>query len=139
MKLIKSTLKSAGTLLRKITKPEQCLYDINNIIFRRKGQQSMVAELLPTGKENAVKSQKLADLIGCKSIRELQLIISEERTRGGVILSTSQNGGGYFLPENEMEVREFVQTLQNRGKHTLAALESAKAYLKKCEEEKNGK
>ncbi len=99
----------------------------------------MVAELLPTGKENAVKSQKLADLIGCKSIRELQQIIAEERAMGSVILSTSQNGGGYFLPQNEMEVREFVQTLQNRGKHTLAALESAKAYLRKSEEMKEQK
>ena len=96
----------------------------------------MVAELLPTGKENAIKSQRLADLIGCKSIRELQQIIAEERAKGTVILSTAQNGGGYFLPQNEMEVREFVQTLQNRGKHTLAALESAKAYLRKSEEMK---
>lgn len=89
----------------------------------------MIEKFLLEGKQNAIKSQQLADLVGCKSVRELQEIIATERATGSVILSTCQNGGGYFLPSNLREVKDFVVTLENRGKNTLLALKSAKAYL----------
>lgn len=89
----------------------------------------MIEKFLLEGKQNAIKSQQLADLVGCKSVRELQEIIAAERATGAVILSTCQNGGGYFLPGNLREVKEFVVTLENRGKNTLLALESARKYL----------
>ena len=92
----------------------------------------MISDFLAEGKENAISSQLLADLAGCKSVRELQAVIAQERAAGEVILSTCENGGGYFLPENEGEVREFIRTLESRGKNTLAALKSAREYLKSC-------
>ena len=92
----------------------------------------MVEDFLREGKENAIPSKQLADLAGCKIVRELQEIIAEERAAGAVILSTAQNGGGYFLPESASEVKEFVRTLESRGKNTLAALKSARNYLKSC-------
>ena len=94
----------------------------------------MIEDFLLQGKKNAVSSQRLADLAGCKSVRELQQVIAEERAAGAVILSTCENGGGYFLPdpENVGEVKEFVRTLESRGKNTLAALKSARNYLKSC-------
>ena len=92
----------------------------------------MVEKFLFEGRQNAIKSQKLADLVGCKSIRELQEVIAQERAAGAVILSTCQNGGGYFLPipGDRKEVVEFIHTLRRRAKNTLAAIESAEAYLK---------
>lgn len=92
----------------------------------------MISDFLIKGKQNAVSSRRLADLVGCKSIRELQEIIARERAAGAVILSTCESGGGYFLPESVCEVREFIRTLESRGKNTLAALKSAKDYLKSC-------
>ena len=92
----------------------------------------MIERFLLKGKCNAISSQRLADLVGCKSIRELRQIIAEERAAGAVILSTCENGGGYFLPENVGEVKEFIKTLESRGKNTLAALKSARDYLKIC-------
>ena len=92
----------------------------------------MVEDFLREGKENAIPSKQLADLAGCKSVRELQEMIAAERAAGAVILSTAQNGGGYFLPENAGEVKEFVRTLENRGKNTLLALKSARDYLNRC-------
>lgn len=89
----------------------------------------MIENFLLEGKQNAIKSRQLADLVGCKSVRELQEIIATERAAGSVILSTCQDGGGYFLPGNLREVKEFIVTLENRGKNTLLALKSAKAYL----------
>lgn len=105
-------------------------YDGARYGFGRK----MIEEFLLAGKKNAISSQRLADMTGCKSIRELQQIIAKERARGKVILSTCQKGGGYFLPCGDRdEVIEFIRTLQNRAKNTLCALNSAKAYLKQLE------
>ena len=90
-----------------------------------------IVDLLPTGKCNAIESQTLADLLGCKSIRELQSLIAAERAAGSVILSTCNDGGGYYLPANDQEVREFIRTLEARGKNTLLALKSARTYLRR--------
>lgn len=90
----------------------------------------MIEKFLLEGKKNAIAAQKLADLAGCKSVRELQEVIAAERAAGAVILSTCKNGGGYFLPQNAEEVKEFVVTLESRGKNTLLALKSAREYLK---------
>lgn len=94
----------------------------------------MIEKFLLEGKQNATKSQKLADLVGCKSIRELQEIIASERAAGAVILSTCRRGGGYFLPTgNRREVAEYIRTLKSRAKNTLLAIESAEEYLKQLE------
>lgn len=95
----------------------------------------MIENFLLEGKENAIASQRLADIVGCKSVRELQEIIAVERAGGAVILSTCLDGGGYFLPKagEDHEVMEFIQTLRNRAKNTLVAIESAEEYLKQLE------
>ena len=94
----------------------------------------MIEKFLLEGKQNATASQTLADLVGCKSVRELQEVIAEERAAGAVILSTCTNGGGYFLPTgNRREVAEYIQTLRSRAKNTLVAIESAEEYLKHLE------
>lgn len=94
----------------------------------------MIEKFLLEGKQNATASQTLADLVGCKSVRELQEVIAEERAAGAVILSTCSRRGGYFLPTgNRREVAEYIQTLRSRAKNTLVAIESAEAYLKQLE------
>ena len=77
-----------------------------------------ISEYLPTGKENAIPSRALADMLGFDTVRELQKAIERERQSGAVILSTCTEGGGYFLPANETEIREFIRTLSNRAKNT---------------------
>lgn len=93
-----------------------------------------VRDLLSEGKENAIPAKDLTDLLGLGSVRELQQEIARERAAGAVILSSCQDGGGYYLPKNGQEVREFIRTLESRGKNTLAALRSAKNYLRQAEE-----
>ena len=92
--------------------------------------QFPVRDLLSEGKENAISAKDLTDLLGMGSVRELQQEIARERAAGAVILSTCQDGGGYYLPATDREVREFIRTLENRGKNTLAALESAREFLR---------
>ena len=99
----------------------------------------MIEKFLLEGKQNATASQTLADLVGCKSVRELQEVIAQERAAGAVILSTCKRGGGYFLPipGNRREVVEYIQTLRSRAKNTLVAIESAEAYLRQLDGEEN--
>jgi len=88
-----------------------------------------VFDFLPYGKENAISSKALTKALGFQNIRDLQKKIERERAAGAVILSTDQNGGGYFLSNDPDELRRFTRTLNARAKHTLRAAESAKRAL----------
>lgn len=101
--------------------------------------KGMIEKFLLEGKQNAIASQTLADLARCGSVRELQKVIAEERAAGAVILSTCNRGGGYFRPKrgDKHEVMEYIQTLRRRAKNTLAAIESAEAYLRQSEGTEN--
>ena len=58
----------------------------------------MVFEILRIGKENAIPSEYLRQILKFKSVRELQKQIQAERLQGKVILSRSDAPGGYYLP-----------------------------------------
>lgn len=88
-----------------------------------------IADYLPTGKQNAIPSKSLADMLGFDTVRELQKAIERERQADAVILSTCTANGGYFLPDNESEIREFIRTLSNRAKNTRRSMESAQDAL----------
>lgn len=93
----------------------------------------VVMDVLQTGKENAISARDLCTYLDLNSVRELQHVICRERQAGAVILSTCQDGGGYFLPENDQEVRQFIRTLESRAKNTFAALRSARGFLRQQE------
>ena len=90
-----------------------------------------IADLLPHGAENAIRTKALVRLTGCSSARQLQGRISAERAQGVVILSSST--GGYFLPDfgvkGKWEIKEYIATMEPRSQNTLRAAESAKAAL----------
>ena len=92
----------------------------------------MVEELLRKGRKNARSHTELCLILNTTN-RELQKKIAEERENGAVILSTSEKGGGYFLPETREEIVSFINTLSNRAGNTFKALKSAKALLKKID------
>lgn len=94
----------------------------------------IVVDVLPAGKENAMSAEALCSRLGLETVRELQKEIARERAAGAVILSTCQEDGGYFLPGNVREVKEFIKTLENRGRNTLRALESARELLRQWED-----
>lgn len=90
----------------------------------------VVMEALNTGKENAISAQELCGYLGFNSVRELQHEIARERNAGAVILSTCHDGGGYFLPSSDQEVKQFIRTLECRARNTFAALRSARNYIR---------
>ena len=98
----------------------------------------MVFEILRAGKENAIPSENLRQILKFKSVRELQKQIQAERLQGKVILSSSQPPGGYFLPSCRGEAKEFIATLENRAGATLEAIQGAKEYLKQLDDEQGG-
>lgn len=90
--------------------------------------KAIVYESLSYGRENAVKSAELAKRLGFKTVRELQKQIESERAAGYVILSDSQ-GAGYYLSNDPVELRRFVNTLNARAANTIRASESAQRAL----------
>lgn len=90
--------------------------------------KTIVYESLSYGRENAVKSAELAKRLGFKTVRELQKQIELERAAGCVILSDSQ-GAGYYLSNDPVELRRFVNTLNARAANTIRASESAQRAL----------
>lgn len=87
-----------------------------------------IMSILPEGKENSISSEDLAQLTGCKSVRELQERIASERNRVALICSGS--GKGYWRPKNRQEIQEFVKTMDARALNTLRAARSAKMALR---------
>lgn len=92
-----------------------------------------ICDLLPVGQENAISTQELMKITGCKSARDLQVMISRERDEGAVICSGSRSG--YWLPANEKEIRNFIQTTTNRARNTFRATLSARKFLKKMHQQ----
>lgn len=102
-------------------------------VTRKQGLESLLLQ----GEENAISSSDLVSMTGVKSIRELQLIIAQEREAGALILSTCRGGGGYFLPSDgevgKREIAAFVATLRARALNTLRALKTAREALESLE------
>lgn len=101
----------------------QC--DFNPLAARNQGR---ISKLLPVGRQNAIPSAALAEIMGCKSVRELQKMVERERLAGAVILSDTHSGG-YYLSDDPAELQRFVRTLNARAKNTLRAAESAQMAL----------
>ena len=97
----------------------------------------MIAELLWQGKENAISTRDLLLISGLKSSRAMQNAIKRERANGALILSTSKNGGGYYLPSDgekgRMELLEFEGTLKARALNTLKTLKNVQRALDRAE------
>lgn len=108
--------------------------DLTTSVIKKQG---LIESLLLQGEENAIASSDLVNLTGVKSVRELQLIIAQEREAGALILSTCRGGGGYFLPSDgevgKREIAAFVATLRARALNTLRALKTAREALESLE------
>lgn len=92
----------------------------------------MVHEILRSmhavGKENAVSRKSLAALTGL-SDRSMRAEIENERRRGILICSHMEAGGGYYLPADEMEIREYYNAQTSRISSLILAREPFKRAL----------
>ena len=99
----------------------------------------MVEELLNKGKENARTTEELVRACGFSNKRELTLQIAKEREAGAIICSSTVGRGGYYLPDDPRELREFINSMDNRAINIFKAVKSAKKMLKELESKNNGK
>jgi len=90
--------------------------------------KTIVYDSLLYGRENAIPSAILADMLMFKSVRELQKQIENERAAGMVILS-DPHGGGYYRSNDPRELKQFIRTMYARAGNTLRAAESAQRAL----------
>ena len=92
----------------------------------------MVHEILKSmhavGKENAVSRKTLAALTGL-SDRSVRGEIEKERRSGRLICSHMEAGGGYYLPADEMEIREYYNAQTSRISSLILAREPFKRAL----------
>ena len=81
----------------------------NNITSNQKQKQGLIESLLPHGAENAIPAEDLCNIMGYSDTRQLRHEVSRERERGALILSTTGQGGGYFLPADGEQGQEEMQ------------------------------
>ena len=74
--------------------------------------KSMVLELIPDKKAEAIQSRELQTLTGL-SFRKLKEVITELR-KEHPICSKETDGGGYWIAENESDIREFITMMAKR-------------------------
>lgn len=91
-------------------------------------RQHVILDALPRGRANAISAKVLAAQCGYPSVRAMQTDLHKLR-HNHVILSASAEPSGIFLPANDEEVHAFIREMDNRGRHTLAVLRTARQHL----------
>lgn len=96
---------------------------------KKKRDYSILLELVPYGKQNAISGQQLAKRLHM-NVRGMCALIHEARVSGLLILS---GDAGYWRSENPDELKEFYKRMRSQGIGTLAAAKSARLKIKELE------
>ena len=118
-------------------KPEKIKFSLRKKTWgEEKRFSKLVYELLPTGKNNAVKKETLCAKLGINA-RTLRKYIMLERQNGAVILSNAKTGG-YYIPSTPEELDEFVQMQKSQIFSRFRSIKSAQEFKKKLAEQQSG-
>ena len=116
---------SAGTPTGAVGKGLPTGFPIPNSTTHRKGNP-LISDFLHVGTKNALTLRELVQLTG-EDERTLRRRIQQERKAGVLILSDCQHG--YFLPENESDVRRFIRSMSRRSREIAAVSRIAEDTL----------
>ena len=96
----------------------------------------MIYELLLEGKENKRSTQELIDKLNIDK-RAFYNILRQERREGRIILSTKENGGGYWLWNGEdiQELKRYYKMHKSGAIDILSTLKPVYAILKEHNKE----
>lgn len=99
-----------------------------------------IYEHIPLGKENAIHSCDLEEILGCECSSELRRMISTARINGtadGTVIC-SNSSDGYWRSRDIAEIRRFVRSMHSRATQILMACEPAEKILEALEGENDG-
>lgn len=106
------------------------MFDELNVKNETMTEIQNVVEMIPTGRQNAVKGIELRQSLGI-SDRKLRELVS--LARHDVCILNEQNGKGYYKPENRAEVEKWLKQEVARAKSILWSTKGAKEFLKTIE------
>lgn len=95
-----------------------------------------VADILGTGKQNAITGATLADRLGC-SPRELAAAIERERRAGVPICASQSRPMGFYLAADENELAEYCQQVKSRAVNLFKTRQALVRVLKEIEQQKD--
>ena len=87
-------------------------------------------EHIPSGNQNAVSVQRLAELTGARSERCLRADVRELRKAGELICSSP---GGYYRPATRAEIADFIERMEGHAIGVFQAIKSAREAMKQME------
>lgn len=97
---------------------------------KEKDRKIIIYDLLPMGKENRVASAELMRQTGITDQRQLRRQIRTERIAGKLIASTTERGGGYYVPGSLEEVKEFLEQMEHRAKGIFFTVKGTREAVK---------
>lgn len=89
-----------------------------------------ILQLIPTGKNQAIQGPDLVTASGLPDERTLRAAIAKLRADGEIICSGSR---GYYRPESDDEITEYVQMMERHAKSCFLAIRSARAKLREID------
>ena len=101
----------------------------------KEGSIMAIADILGTGKQNAVTGATLADRLGC-STRELAAAIERERRAGAPICASQSRPMGFYLAADEYELAEYCQQVKSRAINLFKTRQALVKVLKDIEQRK---
>ena len=78
----------------------------------RQAPKLQISDFLPCERESALKLRDLKELFN-KDSRTIRLLIQRERRRVPII---SDNASGYWVSNNETEIRQFTRSMRHRAR-----------------------
>ena len=102
--------------------------------FNEKALAVSIYDLLELGKENKKSTRDLMKITGLDE-RTLRDVVRRERLAGKLIVSTKESGGGYYIPKNAGELKEFLDTMTKEARSIFVMMREARKVARR----ENGK
>lgn len=89
----------------------------------KKLESNPVLALIPHGSQNGIRSDAIARIAGCSERRARKMI--EEAIVNGALIGNLQNGKGYFIPDNELEI---IQVRNQERRRAMTIMKKVRTY-----------
>lgn len=88
------------------------IFDFTSGGTDRQDPKFQISDILPHGRESALKMRDLKELFS-KDSRAIRLMIQRERQHVPIL---SDNSSGYWISDNEADVRQFTISMRHRAR-----------------------